>query len=246
MPRPELLYGISFIGLRSGHALDTEAHRGSCVSAASQLLKVHAVCPLSRRKIPLLLSDSLPYVEDTDVYVGVPCVSPLDADIAEKSNRPVPGGGTGAGHSELAEAGAGGFPTSAKLRDWLISRQRYWGTPIPIIHCPSCGPVPVPEDQLPVQLPDLSHFPKRGISPLEEAHEWVKCSCPRCGVAGRRETDTMDTFVDSSWYFLRFLDARSTQHAVNPRLQDALMPVDLYVGGKEHGGWQGWCSSLTL
>uniref|UniRef100_A0A0P4WBC8 leucine--tRNA ligase n=1 Tax=Scylla olivacea TaxID=85551 RepID=A0A0P4WBC8_SCYOL len=252
MTQPELLHGISFLGVHHGHALDTEAHRGHCCGG-HQLLKVHAICPLSQREIPIIMSDSLPYTEDTEAYVGIPCASEEDRDISNNFGFTVPhvlengrlmNSGELSGLSlaeargqvtqKLMEKGAGGFPTSAKLKDWLISRQRYWGTPIPIVHCPSCGPVPVPEHQLPVELPKISHFPKRGISPLKEAHAWLKCSCPRCGQEGQRETDTMDTFVDSSWYFLRFLDVNNEEQPFSFKLQETFMPVDLYVGGKEH------------
>lgn len=122
-----------------------------------------------------------------------------------------------------------------RLRDWLISRQRYWGTPIPIVHCQSCGPVPVPEEDLPVTLPNLpdSYFQGRSGNPLEQDEEWKKTSCPKCGSAAERETDTMDTFMDSSWYFFRFLDPNNAKDVVEPQKAQG-MPVDLYVGGVEH------------
>ncbi|TVY44602.1 Leucine--tRNA ligase, mitochondrial [Lachnellula occidentalis] len=123
-----------------------------------------------------------------------------------------------------------------RLRDWLVSRQRYWGTPIPIIHCESCGPVPVPEDQLPVQLPKVEdHWADGKIgNPLEKTHDWVNTSCPRCGHAAKRDTDTMDTFVDSSWYFMRFPDAKNNDALFSPEAANASLPVDIYIGGVEH------------
>lgn len=125
---------------------------------------------------------------------------------------------------------------SWRLRDWLISRQRYWGAPIPIIHCHSCGPVPVLEQDLPVELPNLpdSFFNGKQGNPLAEDETWKKTQCPKCGSAAERETDTMDTFMDSSWYFFRFLDANNADALVDPQKANEGMSVDLYVGGVEH------------
>ncbi len=121
-----------------------------------------------------------------------------------------------------------------RLRDWLISRQRYWGAPIPIIHCPTCGAVPVPEADLPVTLPEDIELTGRGGSPLTQLQSWLNVACPSCGSAARRETDTMDTFIDSSWYFLRFPDACNDQQVFDPAQTNDWMPVDQYVGGIEH------------
>nr|CAI5823146.1 unnamed protein product [Callosobruchus analis] len=128
----------------------------------------------------------------------------------------------------------GGYWTSAKLKDWLISRQRYWGTPIPMVHCKECGAVPVLQDKLPVQLPKLASLSEKGVSQLAEDLEWLNTKCPKCGGEAKRETDTMDTFVDSSWYFLRFTDPINQEKIFDENQVKKLMPVDLYIGGKEH------------
>jgi leucyl-tRNA synthetase len=135
----------------------------------------------------------------------------------------------------LEEQGFGRHAKNFRIRDWLVSRQRYWGTPIPIIYCPDCGEVPVPEDDLPVELPPGVDFtPTDEAAPLATATEWVNVKCPKCGGDARRDTDTMDTFVDSSWYFHRYTDPFNTQLPFDRSKSDAWMPTDIYTGGIEH------------
>jgi leucyl-tRNA synthetase len=137
---------------------------------------------------------------------------------------------------ELAAKDAAIAAKNYRLRDWLISRQRFWGTPIPIIHCPSCGEVPVPEDQLPVELPDATgiDLKPKGTSPLGAIESWVNVPCPKCGAAAKRDADTMDTFFDSSWYFLRYTSVDRHDVAFDKKAVETWLPVDQYVGGVTH------------
>ncbi|KAK4300070.1 hypothetical protein Pmani_027705 [Petrolisthes manimaculis] len=252
MPQLELIHGISFIGVRPGHKLDSNESKAQ-LRGHYRVLDVIAECPLSHRYIPVIVSDKLPYYDEAEYHVGIPCVSEHDKSIARTCEFDTPnvlngdtiinsGDLDGLSIEEarvevqkkLQASDAGGYQTSARLRDWAISRQRYWGTPIPIIHCSQCGAVPVPAEELPVTLPDITTFKGKGASPLKQATDWLNCKCPRCGSAAERETDTMDTFVDSSWYFLRFLDPNNSNLPFTPEAQAALMPVNVYIGGKEH------------
>jgi leucyl-tRNA synthetase len=134
----------------------------------------------------------------------------------------------------LHERGRSAPAVSYRLRDWSFSRQRYWGAPIPIVHCDDCGLVPVPEEDLPVLLPEVEDYRPKGVPPLASNQEWLNVHCPKCGKPGRREADTMDTFVDSSWYFLRYVDPRNPQAPFDRRLVDYWCPVSQYIGGIDH------------
>ncbi|XP_062565884.1 leucine--tRNA ligase, mitochondrial [Armigeres subalbatus] len=192
--------------------------------------------PLLGHNLPVIVTEKVNYPDGNDCYLGVASVEAdcqlalhyqLPLDVQPQSNNEDFRGDI---LDQAFKLKMGGYPVSSKLRDWLISRQRFWGTPIPIIHCESCGPVPVPVADLPVKLP----LDSVGL-PLPENEQWLKTACPKChSPEARRETDTMDTFVDSSWYFLRFLDTKNPSELVDPDLSRRMMPVDLYVGGKEH------------
>jgi len=134
----------------------------------------------------------------------------------------------------LEKEGKGSLKVNYRLRDWLVSRQRYWGAPIPIIHCEKCGLVPVPEEDLPVLLPYNVQFSPDGESPLKKSEEFMNTTCPKCGGKALRDPDTLDTFVDSSWYFLRYPDNKNDKEPFNKELIDKMLPVDKYIGGAEH------------
>ncbi|KAM4658450.1 leucine--tRNA ligase, mitochondrial isoform 2-T4 [Amazona ochrocephala] len=261
---PEAIYGASHLyilpthSLLHGNSILKEVFQREFIPGKDSLTSVTAVNLLTHQEIPVVISAKPNFENYLDTKIGIPSTSAEDAAVAKNLGisfteviETLPNGLekvmnsaeiTGMTRQEALKAitqqakkkRIGGDLTSDKLRDWLISRQRYWGTPIPIIHCQTCGTVPVPYEDLPVVLPNVTTFTGKGASPLETAPEWVDCSCPRCKAAARREVDTMDTFVDSAWYYLRFTDPHNTERPFNSELADYWMPVDLYVGGKEH------------
>ncbi|XP_037939250.1 probable leucine--tRNA ligase, mitochondrial [Teleopsis dalmanni] len=218
----------AFIVLKSKHYL-------SKIKNAEQLTLEN---PFTGITIPIFFSDIPNYADNCDVYLASPGFSLDDKLLQENMNLALlvqninNNLDVNTAKTEVLEQAKrlniGGQRVSAKLQDWLISRQRYWGTPIPIVHCDQCGAVPVPEEKLPVLLPHKSNL-------VGNSKEENQCVCPKCGNSNaQRETDTMDTFVDSSWYYLRYLDSTNSQKIFDEKLIKTCMPVDLYIGGKEH------------
>ena len=179
-----------------------------------------------------------PVIRPVDQPAGEPVALPYgEYGIVENSGEWTELASAEARSKMSAYAEQHGFGKSAitfRIKDWGISRQRYWGTPIPVIHCPSCGVVPVPDDQLPVVLPDRIEITGAGRSPLENVPEFVNVACPKCGRPARRETDTMDTFMDSSWYFYRYCDPHNSERPFDPAKIAYWFEIDQYIGGIEH------------
>jgi leucyl-tRNA synthetase len=171
------------------------------------------------------VDESSAYVEHAEGEVLVNSAEFDDLRAAEGGRRIV---------DKLAAEGRGRFAVNYRLRDWGFSRQRYWGCPIPVVYCESCGIVPVPDDELPVLLPEIEDYKPKGQPPLAQAEDWVNVACPRCGEAGKREVETMDTFVDSAWYFLRYCDPRNDAAPFDRGAVDYWNPIDLYIGGVDH------------
>ncbi|MDD5433697.1 MAG: leucine--tRNA ligase [Candidatus Pacebacteria bacterium] len=192
---------------------------------------ITAINPANEKEIPIFVADYVLFAYGTGAIMAVPAQDQRDFDFAKKYNLPVI---KAPNSMEMAEQGIAKKKINYKLRDWLVSRQRYWGAPIPIVYCEKCGEQPVPEKDLPVLLPTDVDFMPTGESPLVKSKDFHNVKCPKCGGTARRESDTMDTFVCSSWYFFRYLDSHNKKEFTNKELIDYWCPVDLYVGGAEH------------
>uniref|UniRef100_A0A336LSB9 leucine--tRNA ligase n=1 Tax=Culicoides sonorensis TaxID=179676 RepID=A0A336LSB9_CULSO len=226
---PVDLNHMNFIALSPDHVLVKS------LNLKEGLTNLNVSVPFTNQKIPVIVSSEVPYPEQCDTYLGTHTLTDQEVmtKYSIKSSENLKKTLNKNEILKLAEEQKlGGHEVSSKLKDWLISRQRFWGTPIPIIHCDNCGSIPVPEEQLPVKLPtnDKNMIGK----PLSQNESWLNTKCPSCQREARRETDTMDTFVDSSWYFLRFLDPQNDKEIFNKEIASKFMPVDLYIGGKEH------------
>jgi leucyl-tRNA synthetase len=215
--RPDTLPAVTFLAVPPGHPAvgSTRPH------------------PLTGRPIAVVAADYVIESYGTGAVMGVPAHDERDARFATQTGLPV-------SHAELLNpkgvAEIGRPALRYRMRDWLISRQRYWGPPIPIVHCEDCGPVAVPEEHLPVLLPEVEDFRPTGtgLSPLAAVEDFVPTRCPACGGPGRRETDVSDTFVDSAWYFLRYPSTDFSDRAWDTNRTARVLPVDFYAGGPEH------------
>jgi leucyl-tRNA synthetase len=211
-------------------------------------LGITAINPVNGEELPVWAADYVLADYGTGAIMAVPAHDQRDREFAEKFDLPIvsvydeeapydKAAAIASTIAELESRGTGSGTVNYRLRDWLLSRQRFWGAPIPIIHCPSCGEVPVPEDQLPVRLPDNvtgADLKPKGSSPLAAVEDWVNVACPACGGPAKRDSDTMDTFVDSSWYFLRYVSPNLDTAAFDVEAMKQWGPIDQYVGGVEH------------
>ncbi|KAL0984947.1 hypothetical protein UPYG_G00150850 [Umbra pygmaea] len=261
---PEAVFGAAYLSILPSHRLLHGTSPVSAASERALqpgkdcLTEVTAHNVFTGQELPLVISRQQEFNDHLDTVIGIPDCSEEDASVArslglnwrqvvkrqDSRNHTLLNSAefTGLSREEAfhaitqkaRERKVGGHLTSSKLRDWLISRQRYWGTPIPVVHCGSCGPVAVPEEELPVTLPKLPSITGKGASPLVQAADWISCTCPRCKGPAKRETDTMDTFVDSSWYYFRYTDPHNQDRPFERSLADHWLPVDVYIGGKEH------------
>jgi leucyl-tRNA synthetase len=214
----------------------------------------HAINPIDGERLPIWVADYVLMDYGTGAIMAVPAHDERDGEFAETFGLPtrividddgklVNSGrfdglpaeeGAKAIVAALEEEGRGKATVHYRLRDWSVSRQRYWGCPIPFIYCESCGVVPVPEDQLPVILPDIEDYAPKGKPPLAANEEYMNVDCPSCGGPARRDPDTMDTFVDSSWYFLRYIDSHNDEAPFDRFVVDYWLPVSQYIGGIDH------------
>ena len=224
----------------------------------------YAINPINGRRVPIWIADYVLYTYGTGAVMAVPAHDERDFEFAKKYNLPIERVIVGNGQDELPfvengimvnsgefdgtpseegkkkvieklmAEGKGQFKTNYRLRDWLVSRQRYWGAPIPIIYCDDCGIVPVPEEDLPVKLPYDVDFTPDGKSPLAKHEGFMNTTCPKCGKPAKRDPDTLDTFVCSSWYYLRYPDNQNDEKPFDSEWINKMLPVDKYVGGPEH------------
>jgi len=230
--RPDTLNAATFIVIA-----DEKLYNGENPEKIGEFTGEHAVNPLDGRKLPVWKTNYIAPGYGTGNVMGVPAHDERDMEFAKKYHLDVlkmdPDESLWA---RIEKEGWGKKHTNYHLRDWLVSRQRYWGAPIPMIDCPKCGWIAVPEKDLPVLLPSISDYKPEGTGrgPLANHKEFYEVNCPKCGGKAKRETDVMDTFVDSSWYFLRYPSVGDVKNAFDSKITKKWLPVDLYFGGAEH------------
>ncbi|MDP2630897.1 MAG: class I tRNA ligase family protein, partial [Candidatus Uhrbacteria bacterium] len=255
--RPDTIYGATFLVIspeKAGELLELSSDAAKYINEALSKRELerleqkektgipsgfHAINPATEKEIPIWIADYVIGSYGTGAIMAVPAHDERDGEFAKKFNLPISDAPLHDAQEVIAMLqgkGMGETKTNYRLRDWVLSRQRYWGVPIPMIHCESCGYQPVSEKELPVELPHLDDFKPAddGRSPLAKAKDWVQVKCPKCGNDAERETDTMDTFVDSSWYFMRYTDPANAKAFADTKKMDAWLPVPMYVGGAEH------------
>lgn len=240
--KPEHIEDAKFLAISNKNVLCKKTGLGRV--DGFQKLDAKVLNPFTNEELPIFVTNLVGFSTYRDDHLGIPCASEADAEFCKTVGIEYESGQVLSNEereskrsqimSEARKLNIGGYPVSTRIRDWLVSRQRYWGTPIPIIHCDSCGPRPVPREELPVVLPKLNRSSEEKKASLLEATEWLKTSCPNCGKEAVREADTMDTFVDSSWYFMRFIDPKNDEEMFSIEKAKENLPVDLYIGGKEH------------
>lgn len=255
----ELVKGTEYEGVLDNfltkiHSLSSIERESASLEKEGEFIGKVVINPLTGKEIPIWVANYVLADYGTGAVMGVPAHDERDNDFAVKYNFdiiPVIDENDKMINSQefngmtkeeafdgiiekLESEGKGNKKTNYRLRDWLISRQRYWGCPIPVVYCDDCGIVPVDDADLPVLLPTDVEFTGRGESPLTTSESFKSCTCPKCGKPARREVDTMDTFVDSSWYFMRYIDNKNEENAFDSDIVNKWMPVDQYIGGVEH------------
>src|SRR3989339_207476 len=254
--RPDTLYGVTYMVLAPEHPLALELSRGTsqeqsvkeyiqkvgqkstherAISASKEgvFTGAYAINPANGETVPIWVAEYVLMGYGTGAVMAVPAHDERDMAFAAQNNLPIKNIPP---EPDLKATGDkfGHWQTNFKLRDWLVSRQRYWGAPIPIVYCDKCGTVPVPVKDLPVKLPMDIKFTGEGASPLTQSKDFLQTECPKCGGAASRETDTLDTFNCSSWYYLRYSDPHNNQEPFFKEKVNSWLPVDQYIGGIEH------------
>jgi len=258
--RPDTIFGATFMVLAPEHELVKKITKDQFLGQVNNYLEktkkkteleritevkektgvftgAYAFNPATKEKIPIWISDFVLPHYGSGAIMAVPAHDQRDLEFAQKFKLPIKKIDLDDRiFNQLSKKGLAEKKITFRLHDWIISRQRYWGAPIPMIHCQKCGWQPVPEEDLPVLLPKIKDYkpPGTGESPLAKSEEFVKTKCPKCFGEARRETDTMDTFVDSAWYFLRYADPKNEKEFASKEKLKNWLPVNMYIGGQEH------------